>query len=287
MLFMQANPETNSKAKAFRKYLTETISDAKHSPTMTRMGAILGKGIIDAGGRNVTIELMSRSGFTKPPAIVGMVLWTQYWYWYPMLHMISLSFTPTALIGVNHQLDLPRSFSVDCARDLKYFDYPKPLEEKKEKKQVRVKTAVLSMTAKAKARAALKRKESNPNMDVDDDDADGGNDKMEEDEDKTGNKAAKAKEANAPEEEPEARITLENPLRVVRAQSKYIRFKTDRSQRYTPVCRDVSHRTGIIVLQDHSPDEEEDVIKVAVPVGGDDAEEDAPPPEPFEWEAPN
>ena len=121
MLLMQQNPETNPRAKALRGKLSETMADAKHSPTMARMGAIMGTGIVDAGGRNVRVELMSRTGFTKPPAVVGMVLFAQYWYWYPMMHMLSLSFAPTALIGVNHELDMPTSFSVDCHEDLKRF----------------------------------------------------------------------------------------------------------------------------------------------------------------------
>ncbi|GBG24717.1 26S proteasome non-ATPase regulatory subunit 1 [Hondaea fermentalgiana] len=277
MLLMQQNPETNNKAKILRHKLSQTIGDAKHSPTMTRMGAILATGLIDAGGRNVKVELKSRTGFTKPPAVVGMVLWTQYWYWYPMLHMISLTLTPTALIGVNWQLDMPTNFEVDCYEDLKFFDYPKPMQEKKEKKQVRVKTAVLSMTAKAKAREALKRKDT-------------GLDAMEEDEDDDTKKKTKSKKSNSPEHE--APVTkLTNPLRVTAQQSKYIRFKTDDRQRYVPVYP-MDHPMGIFVLRDRQPGEDEDVMKVAVPptgaaMGADDDEDSAEPPAPFEWTEPS
>mmetsp|Transcript_44931 Transcript_44931/g.71754 ORF Transcript_44931/g.71754 Transcript_44931/m.71754 type:complete len:969 (+) Transcript_44931:186-3092(+) len=277
MLLMQQNPETNPKAKALRKKLSDTSSDVKHSATMTRMGAILGSGIVDAGGRNVTIELMSRSGFTKPPAVVGMVLWTQYWYWYPMMHMLSLSFAPTALVGVNAHFDMPKEFSVDCDADLKQFDYPKPLEEKKEEKKVRVKTAVLSMTAKAKARDVLKRKDTGM-MDVE-----------EEETDKKGDDEKKETSTEEKPEDEEASnvCKLSNPMRVTRAQSNYIRFKTDSSERYTPVYKDASHKTGIVVLKDNKPDEPEDVVKVAVPPTGDaDDDDDVTPPEPFEWTEP-
>mmetsp|Transcript_12367 Transcript_12367/g.39581 ORF Transcript_12367/g.39581 Transcript_12367/m.39581 type:complete len:421 (-) Transcript_12367:62-1324(-) len=282
MLLQQHNPEHNTKAATLRTKLADTIADAKHSPTMARMGAIMATGIIDAGGRNVTIELMSRSGFPKPPAIVGMLLWTQYWYWYPMMHMLSLSFAPTALIGVNAELDLPVNFEVDCDKDLKEFDYPKPLQEKKEKKQVRIKAAVLSTTAKAKARQALKKSDSSTAMEEDD----GEEDKAE---------AKETKEDHPEDEGPVTKLT--NPLRVTRNQSNYISFKTDSSQRYTPVYRDASHKTGIVVLQDDNPDEPEDVVKVAVPptsgaAGGssssndDDDDEELTPPEPFTWKAP-
>mmetsp|Transcript_451 Transcript_451/g.1081 ORF Transcript_451/g.1081 Transcript_451/m.1081 type:complete len:954 (+) Transcript_451:346-3207(+) len=273
MLLMQQNPETHHKAKTLRQKLSETIGDAKHSPTMTRMGAILATGLIDAGGRNVKVELKSRTGFTKPPAMVGMVLFMQYWYWYPMLHMISLTLTPTALIGVNWQLDMPTKFEVDCFEDLKYFDYPKPIQEKKEKKQVRVKTAVLSMTAKAKAREALKRKDT-------------GLEAMDEDE---GAEGKKSKKEDSPEHEVVV-TKLTNPLRVTAQQSKYIRFKVDDGQRYTPVYP-MANPMGIFVLRDRQPGDDEDVMKVTVPPTGaalnaeeDEDDDNVEPPAPFEWD---
>jgi 26S proteasome regulatory subunit N2 len=81
MLYLQQNPEQHSKAKAFRTKLTEITADQKHSSTMTLMGSILSQGLLDAGGRNVAIDLVSHAGVTKAPAIVGMVLFTQYWFW--------------------------------------------------------------------------------------------------------------------------------------------------------------------------------------------------------------
>merc|ERR1712049_33897 len=68
------------------------------------MGA---QGIIDAGGRNVTVSLQSRTGHTNMMAVVGMLIFTQYWYWFPLAHFLSLAFTPSCVIGLNENLDMP------------------------------------------------------------------------------------------------------------------------------------------------------------------------------------
>ena len=68
---------------------------------MAKFGAILAQGIIDAGGRNVTVSLQSRTGHTNMLGVVGMLVFTQYWYWFPLSHFLSLAFQPTAVIGLN------------------------------------------------------------------------------------------------------------------------------------------------------------------------------------------
>merc|ERR1719486_295119 len=92
---------------------------------MGKMGAILAAGILDAGGRNVAINLHSRAGFHRDLSLVGLALFTQYWYWYPLTYFLSLSFVPTALIGLNRDLDLPQ-FSVTSHASPGTFAYAKP-----------------------------------------------------------------------------------------------------------------------------------------------------------------
>lgn len=48
------------------------------------MGAIMAAGIIDAGGRNVTIGLRSRSGYFRRTSVIGLAVFTQHWYVLPM-----------------------------------------------------------------------------------------------------------------------------------------------------------------------------------------------------------
>ncbi len=46
---------------------------------MAKMGSIMAAGILDAGGRNVTIGLRSRSGYFRRTSVVGLAVFTQYW----------------------------------------------------------------------------------------------------------------------------------------------------------------------------------------------------------------
>merc|ERR1712183_700691 len=142
----------------FRERLITIVGD-KHQSTLTKMGAVLSTGIIDAGGRNCSLDLGSRSNrnFTSMTSAVGLVLWLQHWYWYPLMHMFSLALTPSYTIGLNKDLKYPKSFSIICQTKPSVFAYPKRLEEKKEEKKKRVETVTLSTTAKNKARLARKR----------------------------------------------------------------------------------------------------------------------------------
>lgn len=57
----------------------QVVSD-KHDDVMAKLGAILAQGILDAGGRNVTVALLSRTGHVNMAAVVGMLVFTQFWY---------------------------------------------------------------------------------------------------------------------------------------------------------------------------------------------------------------
>lgn len=303
MVYMQQSEARVPKAKAFRERLARVIPD-KHQSTMTKLGAILATGILDAGGRNVTLNMQSRAGFTKSSAVVGLALWVQYWYWYPLMHFLSLAFTPTFLIGLNKDLRLPKQFATRCAARPSAFAYPKKLEEKKEEKKERVITAVLSTTAKAKAREAKKKAgDDSHHMDVDstspvtgetasgvevckvsEDAKEAGAAGEDDDDDDKDEEAAAGAEKKAAEPEPTF-FMLGNPARVTQAQENVVSFLLDADHRYVPVRRD-SKPTGIIVLLDRQPGEPEDVADVeSPPVEGE--EEEAEIPAPFEWTATN
>lgn len=237
--------------KAFRTKLTMVVSD-KHQSTMTKMGAIMASGILEAGGRNVTITMQSRAGFTKMSSVVGLAVWCQYWYWYPLMHFLPLAFTPTTHIGLNKDFKMPNNYEAMCEARPSHFAYPKKLEEKKEEKKERVTTVTLSTTAKARAREARKelstKREgaevavtggaeplSPSDMDVQGEGAEGGVDEAKGVEgNDTGEKDAGEKGENVKpsKREPEATsFKVKNPARVTPSQEPHVHF--DLNQRYT------------------------------------------------------
>ena len=77
-LVLMQQPDVFPAIKPFREKIAGILKE-KHPSTMTKMGAVLAHGLLDAGGRNVTLSLSSRAGFTKASAVVGVALWAQHW----------------------------------------------------------------------------------------------------------------------------------------------------------------------------------------------------------------
>ncbi|KAI1290272.1 26S proteasome non-ATPase regulatory subunit 1 [Halotydeus destructor] len=276
LVLIQQTESTCPKVKDFRALYAKVIAD-KHDDVMAKFGAILAQGIIDAAGRNVTISLQSRTGHTNVAAVVGMLVFTQFWYWYPLAHFISLAFKPTCLIALNSDLKMPKMELKSNAKPSTYA-YPAPLEEKKEKVLEKVTTAVLSITAKHKKKEAEK-KDKEEKMDVDEEAAaaaakEGSSSKAD---------SEKKDEVKAKEEkkEPEALFEiLSNPARVMKPQLKVVQMVS--GSRYRPV-KDLSVG-GVILMRDSKKSEPEDLVQ-AVAAGGPKVEEEnePEPPEPFEY----
>lgn len=157
MIMVQQNEAMNPKVGTIRKTLQKAVGD-RHEDAMTKFGSAISLGIIDAGGRNCTISLQTQTGNLNMAGIVGITVFTQYWYWFPLTHFLSLSFTPTSVIGLDQDLEVP-SFKIHSATRPSLFDYPPEQETKTEDAPEKVKTAVLSTTAQAKRRAQKKEKQ--------------------------------------------------------------------------------------------------------------------------------
>ena len=218
MILVQQTEQTCPKVKDFRALYQKVITD-KHEDVMAKFGAILAQGIIDAGGRNVTVSLQSRTGHTNMLGVVGMLVFTQYWYWFPLSHFLSLAFQPTAIIGLNSNLDMPVAQFKSSAKPSMY-GYTPNIEEKKKEDKEKVATAVLSITAKQKKKNAEKgKKDGDEKMDVDTEKKDDKKEKMEVDEKKEEDK--KEGEEKKKEAEPLFEM-LANPARVMKAQLKVV-----------------------------------------------------------------
>lgn len=109
MVLVQQSEASSPSMSSTRALYSKVVSD-KHEDPMARFGAAIGQGFIDAGGRNTTISLQSRAGSRNTSAIVGMVLFCQFWYWYPLAHCACLAFEPTGIIGLNTDLKVSLDF---------------------------------------------------------------------------------------------------------------------------------------------------------------------------------
>ncbi|KAH8318677.1 hypothetical protein KR074_001300 [Drosophila pseudoananassae] len=312
MILIQHTDQSCPKTTFFRQLYAEVISN-KHEDVMAKYGAILAQGIIDAGGRNATLSLQSRTGHTNLQAVVGMLAFTQYWYWFPLAHTLSLAFSPTCVIGLNSDLKMPKMEFKSAAKPSLYA-YPAPLEEKKSEEREKVATAVLSIAARQKRRENADKKEDEK-MDVDEDSKEGTTAVKKEEEVKTEEKPAPAVEEKPKkkeekekkkEEDKEAAGTssssekekekekdkkekkepeptseiLQNPARVLRQQLKVLSVID--GQLYEPL-KEVTIG-GIIVFQHTGKAEDQELVEPVAAFGPmNDEEKEPEPPEPFEY----
>ncbi|KAI1848105.1 hypothetical protein JX265_013860 [Neoarthrinium moseri] len=278
MIMIQQNEVMNPKVAAIRKTLKKVVGD-RHEDAMTKFGAALALGIIDAGGRNCTIGLQTQTGNLNMAGIVGMAVFTQYWYWFPFTHFLSLAFSPTSIIALDHDLDLVDA-KFHCSTKPSLFDYPPEQEVKTEEGPALIATAILSTTAQAKRRAQKKeRAQRRESMDIEvtptvskpsaDDKMDVDEPKKPEDAKKEG-EAVTDKEASPPTEakkkdqqqqKEKAGYEIDNMTRVLPGQLKYI---TPAKGRYWPVklVRPGPLSTGgPILVHDREPGQKKDLIE--------------------------
>ncbi|PHU18393.1 26S proteasome non-ATPase regulatory subunit 1 [Capsicum chinense] len=294
MVMVQISEASDSRVGTFRRQLEKIILD-KHEDTMSKMGAILASGILDAGGRNVTIKLLSKSKHDKITAVVGLAVFSQFWYWYPLIYFVSLAFSPTAFIGLNYDLKVPKFDFVSHAKP-SLFEYPKPTTVATTSSAVKLPTAVLSTSARAKARASKKEAEKANAEKASG--AESSSATTSSDKGKSSSKGGDSMQVDTPAEkknEPEPSFEiLTNPARVVPAQEKYIKFLEE--SRYLPIK---SSPSGFVLLKDLRPDEPEVLALTDTPsstastTGGSAgqqgsasaaaADEEPQPPQPFDY----
>lgn len=264
MVLIQTTEAREPRVGSFRRQLEKIILD-KHEDTMSKMGAILASGILDAGGRNVTIALQSRTKHDRITAVVGMAVFSQFWYWYPLIYFLSLSFAPTAFIGLNHELNMPK-FEFLSEIKPSMFGYPPPTAPPVATSAMKLPTAVLSTSARAKARA---KKEAELKHAADKSTPDESSSQQSHPNGMTKTAKSNEKDVDAMQVDPvvekksELDPTFEflnNPARVVPAQEKYIKFPE--GCRYVPLK---SCPSGFVMLKDTDPSEPEVIVSTDAP----------------------
>ncbi|KAJ5632444.1 hypothetical protein N7490_008783 [Penicillium lividum] len=267
MVLVQQNEAMNPRVTSLRKSMMKMLGD-RHEDAMAKFGCAVALGIIDAGGRNCTISLQTQTGNLNMPGIVGAAVFVQYWYWFPLTHFLSLSFTPTSVIGVDQKLEVP-NFKFHSNTRPSLFDYPPEQPVKHEEAPKMVKTAVLSTTAHAKRRAQRREKEARrESMDIDQTPttpkvSDQLPEKMDTDESvpkegedgKDGEKTTGEGQKKKAERE-KVGYELDNMSRALPAQLKYLTFP---DPRYEPVKRPTG---GVVVVLDKQPEEPRDIIEL-------------------------
>lgn len=263
MVMMHHTAERTPKSAEMRKTFESTWS-AKLEDVITRFGAVVASGVADAGGRNGVVALTSVTGHPRMSAIVGLAMFTQFWYWYPLVHFIGLSIKPAALICLNRELKMPK-LKVQCNAMEDSFAYVPVGPPEKQKEVGNAPKAVLSVTAKAMRRAQKKKdsdagKKSSPKA---------SNGKVE---DKATEKIAISKKDRVavdslieivPERKKAAFTVLENPCRVLAEQEEFMSWEVEgtKQARYMPVLD--GRMRGIVMMTDSKSGEEEDIVEMS------------------------
>ncbi|CAD2111781.1 26S proteasome regulatory subunit N2 [Plasmodium vinckei petteri] len=160
LIFQQSNENVNPNFKKFKDEIMKILSD-KHEDIIAKFGATVGLGLLDICGRNaISTFFTRRANIIRPQSAVGFCLFCQLWYWFPLIHMISLTFLPTCLIGLTDDLKVPKNFTILSTKN-QAFDYPSFLSKEKVQEKKETVTAILSTTDKRKTLKLKKQKNEN------------------------------------------------------------------------------------------------------------------------------
>lgn len=136
--------------KEYREYLRNKLKPpAFRLSTKTDIimfGVSLAYGILNAGGRNIVISCNNLNTENSVPATVGLAMFCNNFYWVPLTLMITLSYHPTAIIGLDDNLKIV-DWEFLCWRNKSLFADPPSFNE--EAPVVKIDDArVLSITKK-------------------------------------------------------------------------------------------------------------------------------------------
>jgi len=278
MVLMQHNATEQSVVSEIREVFLQGTCVDKREPTMSQMGAILGCGLIDASGRNVTISLFNRHNSCKrQSAIIGMAIFWQYWYWYPLIPFITLCLQPTMVMALNHELEMVKIDVESRERNRSRFDYVENLKEEKKKKNKKAIKVELSVAAKTKQRQKKKTGEEVK------EEAEAAKEKESEQKKEESKEAMEVdseskneEESKKEEKEKESKYNvLSNPSRVTPNQVQYVQWI---DERYRPLT---TRFQGFVMVEDTKPDEKVELVEQKEIASGGVYGDEPEPPKPF------
>ena len=256
IIFSQTTSKQEPGIQTFLDNLEEVINN-KDEHVLIRFGGLLSKGLMELGGRNCNISLVSSTGENKMTSIIGMCLFTQYYYWFPMIHFINLAVNPTMLIGLDNTMHPPKNYKVLSKSKPSIFGYPVEDKEKEKTKKVKTEVAVLSTHSRVKAKDrkttstmnAIKESSSKMSQSsVELKPAPSGKIPTEE-EKKEEEKKEEEKKEEEKKEEPNEEI-LNNPIRILPKQKNVIEEILD--QDYLPIVK--GRLNGFVMLKKKKDD---------------------------------
>ena len=266
LIFSQTTLKQEEGIKEFTENLSKILED-KDEHLLIKFGAMISKGLMNLGGKNCVINLVSNTGENKMKSIIGMCLFTQYYYWFPMVHMLNLSVSPTFLFNLDDKLKIPINYKMLSKAKPSIYGYPKEEEKDKKKKEIKAEVAVLSTHTRNKAKS--KKTGTLSMVDIKSSGIAGKNssidlkpspsgkipstDKEEKNEENKGEKKEENKEEEIkidtskvePEEE-----ELTNPIRILPLQRKVI-YELNNSD-FEPITH--GRYSGFLMLQKKRPD---------------------------------
>jgi len=142
MVLQQQSDTAVPYAKTFRQYLRKLITKDRNE--LQTYGLCLAYGILNAGGRNIALSCNTLRGENSILATVGIALFCNYFYWLPLSLMLPLAFHPTAVIGLDKDLQTPK-WNIFSGAEKCMFSYP-PLFLSEEETAKETKAAKLSIT---------------------------------------------------------------------------------------------------------------------------------------------
>ncbi|KAG0418268.1 26S proteasome regulatory subunit RPN2 [Dictyocoela roeselum] len=107
----------------------------KHEGVDTKMGAVIARSLMVAGGTNIIFTPFNMCGKPSMQHATGFIYFFEFWFWYPFINFIGISFLPTTKFVVNRELkQVIRTYQVDGYAG-EFSITPVPLKEIKKRRR--------------------------------------------------------------------------------------------------------------------------------------------------------